>query len=237
MKKSILSLLFVFGVFQAKRLRRPEDFEARLNLQEEYPSGEAKGLVAAGVVKKKGEPTKGLHLSLPGYKPYKKSTENEIQEQIDNLLTVSDEMGTRLSGNPEFRAWILRRRGLPRHRRMPKTLEKYLKLVNEYNMKRRLWNVYKWTDPSSYTKSGYLTFLTAMHNWYWNYAYGYEDSCDYYLYDDMFYDEYDYTGAYPETNRRPRSSDSRPPRRHYASKGEVEDDYRRKKPIDVSDDS
>jgi len=58
---------------------------------------------------------------------------------------------------------------------------------------------------------------------------GYEDACD--------YDEYDYTGAYPETNRRPRSSDSRPPRRHYASKGEVEDDYRRKKPIDVSDDS
>ena len=65
---------------------------------------------------------------------------DDIQMQLMRIRQAQDEQGIRLSGNKEFHDWLMENsRG-----EMPQRLEGLFGKLNKQNMKRRLFDIYKW---------------------------------------------------------------------------------------------
>lgn len=70
--------------------------------------------------------------------------------------------GFKLSGNPEFHDWLIEG---SRHE-MPMRLEGHFNKLNKQNMKRRLFDIYKWqVGRADATRKEYADWLAGLADW------------------------------------------------------------------------
>lgn len=87
--------------------------------------------------------------------------------QLMRIRNIQSDTGMKLSGNPQFHDWIMEN---SRHE-MPMRLEGLFNNLNKQNMKRRLYDIYKWQKGrSDANRKEYADWLAQVADWMQNEA-------------------------------------------------------------------
>lgn len=89
-------------------------------------------------------------------------TADKVHMQLMRIREKQNETGVRLSGNPEFHNWLIENS----RQEMPLRLEGFYNKLNKQNMKRRLYDIYKWqVGRSDANRSDYAEWLGSVADW------------------------------------------------------------------------
>lgn len=87
---------------------------------------------------------------------------DEVHMQLMRIRNLQNETGIRLSGNPKFHDWLMENS----RQEMPMRLEGFFSKLNKQNMKRRLFDIYKWqVGRSDANRSEYADWLGGVADW------------------------------------------------------------------------